>query len=204
MPQPRRASRAPYPHEVLMRRIIWHSALTLSSIGLATAAVPRAPESIVANDNRHAAGSLERGVLTLKLQAREGVWHPEGERGRGVPAAAWAEEGKALSAPGPLVRVPVGTQVHATLRNSLDTALTVFGFGRTRGMSDSVVIPAGATRDVQFKATTPGTYYYVARRGMGPFGARREADMELSGAIVVDAPGAHTQTRDRVFVLSWW
>jgi FtsP/CotA-like multicopper oxidase with cupredoxin domain len=69
-------------------------------------------------------------------------------------------------------------------------------------MGDSVVIPAGASRDVQFKATTPGTYYYLARRGLGLFDTRHETDMELSGAIVVDAPGA--PTNDRIFLISWW
>ena len=125
------------------------------------------------------------------------MWQPEGDKGRAVPVAAWAEEGKPMSVPGPLIRVPAGTDVKATLKNSLDKPLFVFGFGKTRGMSDSVVIPAGASRDVQFKATAPGTYYYVAHRGMTPLGIRAESDMELVGAIVVDAPGRRAE-RPRV------
>jgi len=74
-----------------------------------TSAISRAPESIAPNDNRHAAGALSGKVLTVKLEAREGLWRPEGENGRAIPVAAWAEEGKTLSNPGPLIRVPVGT-----------------------------------------------------------------------------------------------
>jgi FtsP/CotA-like multicopper oxidase with cupredoxin domain len=187
-----------------MRRSIRHVALVLSCAGLSAAVVPRAPESITTNDNRRAAGTLKNGVLTLKLEARSGMWHPEGDQGRAVAVAAWAEQGKPLSVPGPLIRVPAGTDVRAALKNSLDKPLTVFGFGKTRGMGDSVVIPAGASRDVQFKATTPGTFYYLARRGIGPFGVRPEPDMELSGAIVVDGPGAAAEPNDRVFLISWW
>lgn len=176
----------------------------LTLVGVANGATPpRAAEKIVANDNRRAAGILANGVLSVKLEARDGLWQPEGAQGRAVPVAAWAEEGKSLSVPGPLIRVPVGTDVRASLRNSLDKPLTVFGFGKTRGMSDSVVIPAGAVRNVQFKAAEAGTFYYLARRGVvPPFGGRAESDMELVGAIVVDPPGA--RQNDRVFVMSWW
>src|SRR5262249_10227702 len=97
-----------------MKRIIRQSALVLSSTLLAAAARPRAPETIVTNDNRPAAGTLENGVLPLKLEARTGQWRPEGEKGRALDVAAFAEEGKPMSVPGPLVRVPVGTDVKAS------------------------------------------------------------------------------------------
>jgi FtsP/CotA-like multicopper oxidase with cupredoxin domain len=187
-----------------MKRIIRQFGLLLCSTLLAAAAMPRAPESIVTNDNRRAGGTLKNGVLTLKLEARTGEWRPEGDKGRAVTVGAWAEAGKPLSVPGPLVRVPVGTDVRASLKNTLDRPLTVFGFGKTRAMADSVVIPVGQSRDVQFKATTPGTYYYTARGPLTPLGIRAEPDMELVGAIVVDPPGAPAQPNDRVLLLSWW
>ena len=165
----------------------------------------RAPEAIAANDNRRPAGTLVNGVLTVRLEARDGMWRPEGERSRAVRVAAWAEEGKPLSAPGPLIRVRAGTVVRASLRNSLDQPLTVYGFGKTRGMSDSVAIQPGASRDVQFTAETPGTYYYLGRRGVNTsfFGVPFEYDTELSGAIVVDPP-VGAPANDRVFVLTAW
>ena len=98
-----------------------------------TSAMSRAPESIAPNDNRHAAGALSGKVLTVKLEAREGLWRPEGENGRAIPVAAFAEEGKPLSNPGPVIRVPVGTEVRATIHNTLGKPLIVSGFGKTRG-----------------------------------------------------------------------
>ncbi len=166
-----------------------------------TSAMSRAPESIAPNDNRLAAGSLSGKVLSLKLEAREGMWRPEGENGRAIAVAAFAEEGKPLTNPGPLVRVPIGTEVRATIHNTLNKPLIVFGFGKTRGMSDSVIVPVNGRANVSFNATTPGTYYYIGRRGVGPFGTRPDGDFELNGAIVVDPPNA---TPDRVFVISWW
>jgi FtsP/CotA-like multicopper oxidase with cupredoxin domain len=174
------------------------------TLGVVVAATPRAPEAIVANDNRHAAGVLSNGVLTVTLEARDGLWQPEGETSSGVEVAAWAEEGKPPSVPGPLVRVPVGTRVKATLRNSLDKPLTVFGFGATRGITDSIVIPARGSRDVEFRAETAGTFYYLGRRGTIDGHLRFASDMELVGAIVVDPPGTPARSTDRVFVLSWW
>jgi FtsP/CotA-like multicopper oxidase with cupredoxin domain len=167
-----------------------------------TSAMSRAPESIAANDNRHSAGALSGKVLTVKLEAREGLWRPEGENGRAIPVAAWAEEGKPLSNPGPLIRVPVGTEVHATIHNTLGKPLIVSGFGKTRGPSDSVIVPVNGRTNVSFTATAPGTYYYVGRRGVGPFGTRPDGDFQLNGAIVVDPPNA--ATTDRIFVISWW
>ncbi|MGH9883949.1 MAG: multicopper oxidase domain-containing protein [bacterium] len=177
-------------------------ALCVLATLLAAAAAPRAPERVAPNDNRHAAGTLKNGVLTVALEARRGLWYPEGDQGRGVEVAAWAEEGKAASAPGPLIRVPVGTEVRATLRNSLEKPLKVFGFGKARGLGDSLTIPARGTRDVQFKATTPGTFFYMARGETQAFDVRMGSDMQLVGAIVVDPPG--TSPRDRVLVISWW
>ena len=113
-----------------MQRWIMYAALFL--VGGVTR--PFAANTIAPNDNRHSAGVLEKGVLGVSLEAREGHWYPEGDGGRALDVAAFAEEGKALSTPGPLIRVTVGTTVRATIHNALDKPLTVFGFGRTRGM----------------------------------------------------------------------
>jgi manganese oxidase len=161
-------------------------------------------DAIAANDNRRAAGSLASGVLTVALEARDGSWQPEGERSRTLEVAAFAEEGKALTTPGPLIRVPVGTEVRATIRNRLDKPLTVFGLGKTRGMTDSVIVPVGEAAAVSFKATTPGTYYYVAKRSTDQFGGRPVADAQLNGIIIVDTPNASRSRTDRVLGLSWW
>src|SRR3954468_5009988 len=121
-------------------------ALYLCATTLALSASKPAPERVAPNDNRHPAGTLEKGVLTLKLEARHGLWQPEGDAGRSVDVAAFAEEGKPMSAPGPLIRVPVGTEVHATIRNVLDRPISVIGFGATPGSPDSVVIAPHASK----------------------------------------------------------
>src|SRR4051812_10754446 len=97
----------------------------------AAPALPRTPlqplkgEIVTPNDNRRPAGRLADGVLTIELEARRGAWFPEGPAGRSVEVAAWSEPGKPLLNPGPLVRVPLGTRVRATLRNTLERPLRV-------------------------------------------------------------------------------
>ena len=162
-----------------------------------------APETVAPNDNRHIAGTLEKGVLTIALEARAGRWYPEGEGGRALEVAAFAEEGKALSNPGPVIRVTVGTTVRATIHNRLDRPLTVFGFGKTRGLSDSVVVPVDGRSAVSFIATTPGTYYYAARRDPDPLtGFRNVEDTQLAGVIIVDPPNAKPDGNERTFAMT--
>lgn len=72
--------------------------------------------SIQANDNRVSAGKLENGVLTLHRTARGGVDTRSGKRPKSK-SYAFAEEGKVLQVPCPLIRVPEGTEIRLTLRN---------------------------------------------------------------------------------------
>lgn len=159
------------------------------------------PETLRNNDNRRPAGKLSGGVLVLALEARSGIWQPEGPKGRGLDSiAAFAEVGGPISTPGPLIRVPLGTVVRGTVRNTLDRSLTVFGLGKTRGLSDSLSVAAGASTAFEFKADQPGTYYYLARSGVNPFGGRFPFDAQLHGVIVVDAA---TPAPDRIMAISW-
>jgi FtsP/CotA-like multicopper oxidase with cupredoxin domain len=117
---------------------------------------------------------------------------------------AFAEQGKPLSVPGPLIRVPEGTEIHAFVTNTLAGPLVVRGLG-TRGIAgpDTVQVAAGATRELRFSAGAAGTYYYaghVAAPASASSGATVNA--ELSGAFVVDPRGA--APRDRVFLISLW
>lgn len=186
-----------------MTRLLTYAVL-LSVTGWTRAAVNLAPaDSISPNDNRHAAGTLRNGVLTVALEARTGSWHPDGSNGRALDVAAFAEEGKSLSTPGPLIRVPLGTEVNATVRNRLDKPLILYGFGTARGLADSVIIPVNGAAPLRFKATMPGTFYYVAKRGVDAFGGRPVEDTQLNGAIVVDQPNARTAAADRVMAISW-
>ncbi len=178
------------------------SAPSVSSVSSAPS-VSSVPPTIVANDNRHPAGTLNGKVLEVSLEARVGRWYPEGPNGRSLDVATFAVAGKAPQNPGPLIRVEAGTWVQAAVKNLLPQPLTLYGFGETvRGVGDSVVIAPGASRTLRFQATTPGTYYYVGRITPAPLAGRLEDGSQLNGVIVVDPPGAHPA--DRIFVISLW
>jgi FtsP/CotA-like multicopper oxidase with cupredoxin domain len=167
----------------------------------APAASPKPPLRITANDNRRAAGTLRDGKLELKLGIVSGQWFPEDEAGPSVEMQAFAEEGKAPEIPGPMIRIPKGTEVHVTIHNSLGVEAVVRGFHTRPAMSDAGIrIPAGATREVTFQAGAPGTYFYWATTTNKPLLYRVEHDSQLSGAFIVDPAGA-PPPKDRVFVI---
>lgn len=169
----------------------------------ARATLHRTVPAVAANDNRVPAGVMHNGVLELKLDARRGEWHPYGSSGPAVTILAFGEVGKSLQTPGPLIRVRAGTRIHASVTNSTDTTLVVHGLAdRHRAMMDTLVIPAGATRETTFIVTDPGTFYYWGTTTGAAFGDRIFEDAELSGALVVDPAGA-AQRPDRVFVIQW-
>jgi FtsP/CotA-like multicopper oxidase with cupredoxin domain len=166
-------------------------------------ATRQTPEPIATNDNRQPAGRLERGVLTLQLELRKGVWHPEGEAGEAIPVYAFAEVGKPLQAPGPLIRVPQGTVVDVTITSTIDVATTLYGLHQRPGDArDVLTLAPRGTQKVRFTAGDAGTYLYYARTPDGARGNGRGFDALLGGALVVDAPGARTD--DRIFVLERW
>jgi manganese oxidase len=155
-----------------------------------------------ANDNTAPAGKLENGVLNIHLDATKGVWYPEGPNGKSVETAAFAETGKAPTTPGPVIRVTLGAEVHATIHNSLDKPLIVLGLGDNRGVRDTLNVGVGETKEVRFRPTHAGTYYYAGQTDAGPFRFRYHDDSQLNGALIVDEPGA--TKKDRVFLISWW
>ena len=179
------------------------AALACCGISSHARAPVRHPLSVIeANDNRRPAGTLRNGVLTVSLEARSGTWYPEGPNGKALDVAAFGEPGRAPQNPGPLIRVPVGTEVRATVRNALDVPMTLYGFGASRGVSDSVSIAPGASRELRFTAGTPGTYYYAGRTTPAPLAGRVNDGSQLNGAIVIDPVGAVAP--DRIFVISLW
>lgn len=178
--------------------------LPLASAALLAAGAAVSPDSIHPNDNRAAAGRLEAGVLTVVLEARIGVWAPEGAEGPQLTTAAFGEAGRPLQTPGPLIRVPAGTEVRVTIGNRLAAPLWVYGLGAVRGLrSDSIEIAPGATRTVAFRAAEVGTFYYAARSAAPQLDARFSDDSQLGGVIVVDPPGG-TPAEDRIFAISGW
>ncbi len=156
--------------------------------------------AVAANDNTLAGGKLERGVLRLSLVARRGLFYPDGPGTLGLPIEAFGEVGKPLQIPGPFLHVPVGTRIDATIRNELDHELTVRGLGPfAERLTSFVRIRANATRRVTFVVDRAGAFGYYGSDNGEPIGARIFGDAELSGAIVVETPGA--PKLDHVFVL---
>jgi manganese oxidase len=173
-------------------------------------------EEIIANDNRSPAGQLRDGVLTINLEARTGIWYPEEKDGPGLEVQAFAEEGKPLQISGPLIRVPEGTEIHATVRNSFpNVTLEIHGLHTRPGdPKDTIRLTAGSTREVRFKAGSPGTYYYWgSTTGAPEIRNRLSAESQFSGAFIIDPKPAELeqqsaarklQSDDRVFVIGVW
>ncbi|MGZ8378823.1 MAG: multicopper oxidase domain-containing protein [Gemmatirosa sp.] len=183
------------------------ASLTLAPALYAPAPPPASPEPerIAINRNVRPAGALRDGVLTLRLDARRGRWHPEADDGIGIDVHAFGESGRPLEVPGPLVRVPVGTEVRLSVRNGLDSTLVLRGLhARPVAAGDTIQVAPGATRTVTFALREVGTFLYWGRTSADTSVAAREgADSQLTGALLVDSLGA-PPTRDRVLVLGAW
>ena len=143
----------------------------LAALLAASAWSPASPRGALplvhANDNRAAAGRLRHDTLTIRLVVAMAEWRPEADSGPAVEVAAFAEEGKPPEIPGPLLRVPAGTVIHATIRSALtDSTLWLHGFlDRPAARNDSVALRPGETRELRFSAEAPGSYLYWAIPG---------------------------------------
>jgi FtsP/CotA-like multicopper oxidase with cupredoxin domain len=168
---------------------------------VAPAAIGDLP-AIAWNDNRRPAGTLTGGALRLALDIRRGDWRPLGAEHPGVGVMAFAEEGRGLEIPGPLIRVPLGTDVRVRITNRLDTVMVVHGLATRRATRmDTLVLAPGQTREARFSADAEGTFYYWAGKAGTSFEDRLGEDSQLNGALIVDPPGA-TPSADRIFVIS--
>ncbi len=165
----------------------------------------RAPDLpfVLPNDNRLPAGRLSHDTLELHLVVGMAVWRPEADSGPAIEVAAFAEEGKAPQVPGPLIRVPAGTVIAATVRNELaDSTLRIYGLAtRPAAVHDSLVLRPGESGAVTFSAGAPGSYMY--RASLGANGRDLDDEREqIAGAFIVDPPGGSPP--DRVLVLNIW
>jgi FtsP/CotA-like multicopper oxidase with cupredoxin domain len=161
-----------------------------------------APEPVRPNDNRAAAGQLTDGVLTINLEMREALWRPEADDGPSIPVYAFAEPGQPATLPGPMIRVPVGTEVAATVHNRLTRPARVVGLFSRATASPEPPIPPGERREFRFRADVPGTYFYFATiPPIPPAPANNGREASLIGALVIDSAGAPKPPRDRVLVL---
>lgn len=160
---------------------------------------------VVTHDNLKSAGVLKDGVLTVHLELKEGAWHPDADDAPGIPALTITEEGAPPSMPGPMIRVPEGTRVHVYFKNTQIFDIYVHGLHQRPGdAKDAVLIHPGQTKEFDFLAGAPGTYFYrVSCFAPIPIdGLYPGADTTMTGAFLVDAKGAPTD--DRVLVINAW
>ena len=187
-----------------MNNPIARSLLLILCLTPCTLAWSAALPIVDANDNSKGAGSIDDGVLSLSLVAEKGMWYPETSDNPGLEMHAFREENGPLQAPGPMVRIPEGSQIRVAIRNEIpDTTLEVHGFQSRPSNEESVLrVPYGETASVGFDAGMPGTYFYWATTD-APFDRREGIDSQLSGAFIVDDKDA-TQSENKVFVLGEW
>jgi FtsP/CotA-like multicopper oxidase with cupredoxin domain len=166
------------------------------------------------NDNEEVAGRLDDGQLQVDLAVRRGDWYPLGEEEPALTRLAFAEAGERPRAPGPMIRVPEGTEVRATVTNPLEVPLKIQGLtGRhapnlERGRLPPgtelpwVRIAPGETKVFRFTADARGTYFYRARVPAEAVPEGEEADDGLlTGALIVDAPGEGPAANEKVMVV---
>src|SRR5688500_7993586 len=164
---------------------------------LAASVTSAQTDRVRANDNRARAGIFMMGTLAIRLEARIAQWHPQGDDAPGAAIPVFAEIGRPAQVPGPLIRVPGGTNVIATVRNLVPNAvLTIHGLHSRPAIgaqfNDSIQLQPNAVQTLRFRLDRPGTYYYWATTPGQSFNTRTREDAQLSGVIVVDEPGERT------------
>lgn len=159
---------------------------------------------IVPNDNLVAAGRLAEGVLRVSLEVGVGRWQVNGPDRAAGTILAFAESGKPLSIPGPLLRVRLGTRIVATVVNRWEKPLVVHGLSPRRDeIPDTLVVPAGGRATATFTTDAEGTFFYWAAEPGVARDDREYLDSQLSGALIVD-PADATPRAERVLVLGSW
>ncbi len=171
---------------------------------------PRALPEIAFNENLAPAGQLSERTLTVALEIIRASWHPMGADRQGTEVLAFQEAGHRPTNPGPMLRVPLGTEMRVTITNRTDTTLAIRGLTSRRGPTmDSLLLAPGAAVEARFVADAEGTFYYWAGEpgrplNVGPFEKRRLfRDSQLSGAFIVDPPEG-PPSPDRIFVIQGW
>ncbi len=177
---------------------------------------------VAPNDNKQLAGSIRNGLIELHLDARQAIWRPNA--GKAVTVAAFAEVGGVVQIPGPFLRVPQGSEIRITVRNSLPDSMPIGlpppnrrdeGLGSVAGpdlivrglragtvTNDILIVPRGQVREVRFHANIPGTFLYWADTTNKSILTRTGRDAQLTGAIIVDPAGKAPDPNERVFVIT--
>jgi manganese oxidase len=159
-------------------------------------------QTVAPNDNRVPAGILRGGIHELHLEAMTAGWRPDARVDSLLTVQVFAERGGVPSIPGPLLRVPQGTEVLVTIRNALPDPLRLHGIRAGTVADDALIISAGEHRQIRFTASRPGTFLYWGTTSDAAMDQRRGRDSQLTGAIVVDPHGMIADPAERIFVIT--
>lgn len=176
--------------------------LLLASTVVFAGAAPagrNAPPVLSPNPNTKAAGAVRDGVLTIDLEATAARWHHDG----GAPSVkvvdAFAEPGRTPTIPGPLVRIPAGTEVRFRVRNSLPRAITFF-VPTSIMTNDSIIVAPGKTEAIRVRASRAGNFVYRAADRTAA-GALLRMSGAMAGAFVVDSASVRQPASDRILMI---
>lgn len=175
-----------------------HAVLAASALLLSPDSLPK----VTWHDNNRPAGRFTGREVTLDLEIRRGMWHPNGDDRAGTSVLAFAEKGRAPTTPGPLVRVRQGARLSVSIANTTTDTIAVHGLAERGGMAilDSLLVLPGATVRTTFTADREGTFFYWgARPGQG-LAERTHDDALLNGALVVD-PATGPVPADRILLI---
>ncbi len=189
------------------------------------------PPLALANDNRAPAGVLRDGVFEIELEATVTRWRGEpsdlaegAADPRVVTVLAFREAGREPTIPGPLIRVPQGTEIRVRVRNSLPERLsigmpaaslrtaqtaalasdTLSVHGLSPGDPDAppLRVSRGEVNELRYRADTPGTFFYWATPSSRAIRSWTGIDAQLTGALVVDPMGVEPDPEERIFVIT--
>ncbi len=180
------------------------TALGTAIVATASCAAPKAdqPPRAEANSQRTPAGELVGGQLRLRLTLSLARWFVEADSGPSVVVRAFGEESRPPQLPGPLVRIPAGTRVNATVRNDLPDTMVVIGLGGPeRQGRDTMWLAPRAVGRIESVAAIAGTFGYYARAVTGGKVQDRRPGDQMFGSFLVDSAGTPP---DRVFTIDAW
>jgi manganese oxidase len=171
--------------------------------------IPTDLEEIAINDNRKPAGEVRNGIYYINLEVREGYWYPESKQRAPVKIRAFAELGKPLQVPGPLIRVPAGAEIRLSIKNSTKGAVSLYGFTkklyRPGTERDSLIVNEDEVKEVICNSGNPGTYLYTAKDQLDtltpPAVVTPFLNSQLYGAFIVDPANEKIDNKERIFII---
>jgi hypothetical protein len=127
---------------------VWVLILLTLFAPVAASGADGAPLHVVAaNNNRTPAGILKDGALNVRLELRQARWYAEAQDGVYEDVYAFGEEGHAPQISGPLLRVPQGTRIHASIHNLLPLSASIYGLhSHPTDRDEAIQVPANCAR----------------------------------------------------------